>query len=104
MANQPGYHVNLDELDKEFAKAQLKRNNSDTIRSKDELKSKKMILRELQDLKESLFYQQDQNKSEIDIGFLHASPIFIEGLNDNKTNLVALNFQDEKKAIIEAIK
>ena len=55
-ANPIGYHVNLDELDKEFAKAQLKRNNSDTIRNKDELKSKKMILRELQDLKESLFY------------------------------------------------
>jgi len=37
-------------------KANLKRSNSDGIRSKDELKTKKIILRELQDLKESLFY------------------------------------------------
>ena len=69
-----------DDLDKEFVKAQMKRNNSDTIRSKDELKTKKIILQELQDLKESLFYQQDQDKSDIDIGYLHASPIFVEGL------------------------
>ena len=33
-----------DDLDKEFVKAQMKRNNSDTIRSKDELKTKKIIL------------------------------------------------------------
>lgn len=72
--------MNLNDLDKEFIKAQLKRNNSDSIRNKDELKSKRIILRELQDLKDSLFYQQDHTKSEIDIGFLHASPIFIEGL------------------------
>ena len=39
--------VNLDELEKEAIKAQLRRNNSDSIRSKDELKPKRMILREL---------------------------------------------------------
>ena len=60
-------------------------------------------MRELQDLKESLVYQQDQEKSEIDLGFLHASPIFIEGMSEGKQSLVALKFQDEKKAIIEAI-
>ena len=70
----------------------MRRNNSDSIRTKDELKSKKMILRELLDLKDSLFYQQDSNKSEIDIGFLHASPIFIEGLQEGKTSLVPLKF------------
>ena len=47
---------------------------------------------------------QDQDKSEIDIGFLHASPIFTRQLNETKTLLVALKFQDEKKAIVEAIK
>ena len=87
--------------------AQMKRNNSDTIRTKDELKSKKIILKELQDLKDSLFYQQDQDKSEIDLGFLHASPIFIDGLSEGKKgllNLVPLKFQEEKQGIIEAIK
>ena len=49
--------VNLNELDQIFIEAQMRRNNSDTIQSKDELKSKKIILRELQDLKESLIYQ-----------------------------------------------
>ena len=82
----------------------MRRNNSDSIRSKDELKPKRMILRELQDLKDSLIYQQDIDKSEIDIGFLHASPIFIEGLDRGKMSLVPLKFQDEKKAIVEAIK
>ena len=48
--------MNLGDLDQEFLKAHLKRNNSDSVRSKDELKSKKIILRELQDLKESLLY------------------------------------------------
>ena len=82
--------------------AHLRRNNSDSIRTKDELKTKKIILRELQDLKESLFYQQGQDKSEIDIAFLHASPIFIEGPSE-KQPLVPLKFQKEKAAIIEAI-
>lgn len=70
----------------------MRRNNSDSIRSKDELKPKRMILRELQDLKDSLIYQQDIDKSEIDIGFLHASPIFIEGLDYKKMSLVPLKF------------
>lgn len=70
----------------------MRRNNSDAILSKDELKSKKIILKELQELKESLIYQQDQEKSEIDIGFLHASPIFIDGVDKNRTGLVPLKF------------
>ena len=82
----------MGDLDKEYLRVQLKRNNSDTTRSRDELKTKKILIRELQDLKESLFYQQDNDKSEIDIGFLHASPIFIEGLAEGKTSLVALKF------------
>ena len=43
-------------------------------------------------MKESLIYQQDQEKSEIDIGFLHASPIFIDGVDKNRTGLVPLKF------------
>ena len=48
--------------------------------------------------------QDEFDKSEIDIGFLHASPILFHGLDDSKTSLVALKFQDEKKAIVEAIR
>ena len=81
----------------------MRRNNSDGTRTKDELKTKKIILRELQDLKESLFYQQDHDKSEIDVAFLHASPIFIGGPSEKKESLVPLKFQKEKSAIIEAI-
>ena len=35
---------------------------------------------------------------------MHASPIYIEGPSEGKTNLVALKFQKEKDSIIEAIK
>lgn len=38
---------NADDLDQEYEKANLRRNNSDSIRTKDELKTKKIILREL---------------------------------------------------------
>ena len=43
----PGVQIKIDDLDREFVKANLRRNNSDGIRSKDELKTKKIILREL---------------------------------------------------------
>lgn len=71
--------VATSELDELFVRAQLKRSHSDTTRSKDELMSKRVILRELQEMKECMIYQQDEGKSEIDIGFLHASPIFLVG-------------------------
>ena len=89
---EPFQQVDINDLDREFMKAQMKRNNSDSLRSKDELKSKKIILRELQDLKESLHIQEEFDKSEIDIGFLHASPIFVQGLEESKISLVPLKF------------
>lgn len=70
---------------------------------------KRIILHKLQELKESFNYQLESTvtkspESGINISFLHASPIFINGSNEAKTSLVALKFQDEKKAIVEAIK
>ena len=46
-----------DDLELEYETANLQRNNSDSIRTRDELKSKKIILRELQELKEMMFHQ-----------------------------------------------